>query len=256
MGGRRALVLVIALAAACNGGGGGGDDGGDDDAFVPIDARWGPVEYHGSITMPAAPLRTRIDGVFRSTVYYEYPDVPAYEAATIRFELLDGEEVIDSFDVDLSEQLEMDFGGQCRPGTLFYVDNSMCGYDHGEIRVSSVHLVHFEGAGCGPQPSCQWSRCPIACGSGLKCSAAFTSSELRYSRVQCVAAGARTDGETCTFQLGTDGRWSDDCADQLVCLQGTCRPQCRYGVVTDCGSSATCTRMPRAHEQIAGCVPN
>jgi hypothetical protein len=262
MGGRRAVLLVTALAAACNGGGGGG--GGDDDASIDSDAgvsidAWGPVRYSGvasePVIAPIAPLRARIDGVERMTLERTYDTEADWRAATITFELLAGDQIVDSYTVQPAAAFDAVMGGQCQPGRLLHdVINTMCVYDHGEIRLCNLWLIHPEGAGCGPGglPQCPFS----GCGTGRKCSAAFLANDLMYSRVQCVAAGARTGGETCAFQMGSDGRWSDDCADQLVCLQGICRPRCRFEVVNDCGTSATCTRMPRAHQEIAGCVPS
>ena len=254
MGRGRALLLVMPFAvAACSGGAGGDPDAGPGN----VDARWF-VELHVDVRPhPGAsitPLETRIDGELRSSLVRTFDDEAAWTSETLTFELVDGATVVDTFDLDVSSML--DTYPFCSFGEVLQrIDNGMCVYEHGEIHVRNLEVFHAEGAACGPRFDCTPTRCgPTGCETGQKCSVSYLSADRQYSRVECVASGARAVGESCTWQASPGGRVVDDCAAAAVCVDSVCRERCNL-YDGNCAPPSTCVPLPRAYEGITACVP-
>ncbi len=233
------MVLVV---VAC---------GGDDDV-TPLghDAAtsWGPVTYR-AVVFPRdtlGELASRIDGELDTRITRPFTDESAFAAARIRFELLDGDEVVDSIELSPAEDAE----GCQYAGNAAEIRHEVCGFEHGELRFAAISVVSPSN-GCVGDAFCL-SRCEQSlCTGGLKCSSSFNSGALRYSRLECVDPGSRLIGETCSYSPRGDGRWIDDCASDTLCVGGTCRRQCFEGV---CPTGETCSRVPGHSAEIGACV--
>lgn len=235
------VLCTLATLCAC--------DEGDEVTPLPPDAAvWGPVAYKAQVYPrdTLGTLRARIDGVLTEVRSLQFIDAVSFANARIHVELLDGNDIVDSLVLDPAT----DSAGCQYAGGNAEIKHEICGYDHGELRLGAID-VRQNGGGCIGDWFCL-SRCDqTPCDAGTKCGSSFAAADLRFSRLQCVPAGDRLTGDTCTWRADTDGRWIDDCVAGSMCVSGVCRAQCLDGA---CPSGSTCTRIPGHSAEIPACV--
>jgi hypothetical protein len=98
------------------------------------------------------------------------------------------------------------------------------------------------------------------CAGGEKCTVILPAGDGNGA-TDCVADGSVGEGEPCALTERADGTRVDDCAGPLVCgPEQVCTPPCVFRERGSCGEQATCVRVNRYFEDVAGtnvglCVP-
>jgi hypothetical protein len=222
---------------------------------IPIDATdaGAPYTYTAFVEMPAGgfgALTPRIDGVVGQQYTRVFWSLQEVRDAEIRFELLDGEDVVESR--TFSPFYPLQFCGDAWDDEPADLGQFVCAMRHGEVRLRDSNLLTEHGQHCHGG-----SGCALSCGIGScpagKCSTSFSSAALAWSHVDCVPIGARLTGESCAWTAGTDGRFVDDCAADNLCVDGTCRARCTSAAT--CAGGDTCAAPPGHAPEMRVCLP-
>jgi hypothetical protein len=208
-------AVVLALLAACT-----SDPHVTDGTPFTFD-----IAATGHFEPRADPPTVFIDGVATTTMSTTYESRVAAEGVVHLVELRYADQVIASFPVPVSPMF-------CQRGTLTKVHQSVAVYDSGDLR-SYGFAYQTDGGICAGEPA----RGPDCdCASDERCGLRVVRDEPRFTHLGCTPMGTKQVGEACSLTQDPGGAY-DDCADNLICYQGTCHAPCQTTVC-----STTCVQ--------------
>ena len=173
----------------------------------------------------ADPATIYIDGVATSTISTGYPNASFADGVMHLVELRYADQVIASYPVTVHTAPPF-----CTQGPLAKQSEGVEELDSGDLRMGG--LFEYSSAGnChgdpAPFPHCQ-------CSTAERCGLRVMRDEPLFTHLGCTPIGTKQVGEACSLTPDPDGAY-DDCADNLICYQGTCHAPCNTtGCTTSC----------------------
>lgn len=213
------FLAVLVVAAAC----------GDGSTTTLIDADGGVTltlqAVHAEPAERAAPAVATavwIDGVQGDLASFEYPGRDVALATPHTLELRAAGVVLATHHVDAR-----DFDCLQEVPDAKMAGAAYCVYESGDIRFADDRAGGMNSGFCIGDGFCRAECYPLqpGCGAGQHCSSRVTSRAPFASHLGCVPVGARALHETCALIDDAAGAY-DDCADGLLCVEGTCEALC------------------------------
>lgn len=217
------MVALLIVCAACGGG-----------AAIP-DA--GP-----DAAPPDAGFRVRVRAFVSGDAGAQIAGEDVIDYVTV----VDGEAAAAAVRVDVTgvyggaSAMTMQVGGDCDrdcgPGNYVARTEDVCIMGSGEVRRAAIECDSPVG-GCVGDLFCRPRCSPTSC-TGARCGLLHRGGGW----LDCVAIGARAEGETCTIDAGG----VDDCGDRLACVDGVCAAMCPCTV-------GVCTPIAGASPEVGVC---
>jgi hypothetical protein len=213
----RALWIVVAVGC------GGGDNADRGDAAP------GPLEYTLNTVWAAYPDAPQvsprptvyIDGVQTEHATLQFPSVTEALDEPHTFTLQHGDVVVRTFTLRLAHCLH-DVPDATMGGA------ALCAYSYGDLRYAGDHATGPGGHACAADGFCRPECFPgynTYCDSGERCTSIYGSIDPIATHLGCAPFGTKGIGEACSLATDPAGT-HDDCGDDLLCVEGTCRRIC------------------------------
>jgi hypothetical protein len=212
----RALWIVVAVGC------GSGDNADGTDAAA------GPLEYTVNTFWAdyqdaprVSPLPTiYIDGAQTEYVALSFPSAMQALDEQHTFEMRHGDVVVRTFTLR-------------RPSCLVDVPDAtmggatLCAYSHGDLRYAGDNANGPSGHICIADGFCRPDCFPdnSYCNAGERCTSIYASIDPIATHLGCAPVGSKGVGDACSLATDAAGM-HDDCGDDLLCVEGTCRRIC------------------------------
>jgi hypothetical protein len=180
-----------------------------------------------------------INGEPTDTTTITYPSSGEAIAATQHVELRYAGTVLAAYDTGAPEACDAGDRLLSYTANLMAYVNGVVGYADDDFSCSGGEGGGGDG-GTDDGPSCQ-----LGCGPYEQCSLRAKLVDPLFSIAGCTPLGDKQVGNACAWLNDPGGAYSD-CAEGLLCVEGTCRAQC----TSTCGACVHIDGMP---EEITIC---
>ncbi|MBA3459217.1 MAG: hypothetical protein H0T46_04600 [Deltaproteobacteria bacterium] len=238
---RKSSVLVALLASCAE----------PEDPEI-VTAPGGPIAFSLSVRSyepydrfpPAEQPRIYIDGVEQSAIEQLFPSIEAADDAVHLIELRYGSAIV------RKRFHRVGAASGCPDVHPTEMRHELCAYWSGDIRFGSSYATGrfgtcvgdgFCAAGCG--------RGANPCPDGERCTSRATLLDPFASHLACAPIGPKRKGEACALIDATGGAY-DDCAGDLLCVEGTCQAVCTE---IECSMMPGCRYVPGQPPELRLC---